>query len=111
MHRNAALTTLDEHHETDDRYCQQSDGDQGEDVDIALTCRLERLPDRTRQTGHDASKNQHRDTVADTALSDLFAQPHHEHRTSHEGGDSHEVEAEISRESDALAGQTNGHAD
>ncbi|MNE01880.1 hypothetical protein D3C80_943330 [compost metagenome] len=111
VHRNATLTTLDEHHETDDRYCQQTDCDQGEDVDIALTSRLEGLPDRTRQTGHDASKNQHRDTVADTALRDLLAQPHHEHRTSHEGGDSHEVEAEIRRESDALTGQTNGHAD
>src|SRR5690606_31613573 len=86
VHRNATLTTLDEHHETDDRYCQQADGDQSEDVDIALTSRLERLPDRRRQTGHDACKDQHRDTVADTALGDLFAQPHHEHRARHKSG-------------------------
>src|SRR5690606_13822692 len=46
----------------------------------------------------------------DTALGDLLTQPHHEHGARHEGGDSHEVEAEVSRERYTLAGQTNGHA-
>src|SRR5690606_36767699 len=40
-----------------------------------------------------------------------LAQPHHEHRTSHEGGDGHEVEAEIVAERHALTGQANRHAD
>src|SRR6185369_10836086 len=34
----------------------------------------------TRQTNHDTREDQQRDTVADTALSDLLAQPHDEHR-------------------------------
>src|SRR5690606_7162780 len=73
VHSNTTLATLNEHHERDDRYRQKADGNQGEDVDIALPSRLERLPDCRRQTGNDACKNQHRNTVADTTLGDLLA--------------------------------------
>ena len=109
MHRDATLATLDEHHERDDRHGQQADADQGEDVDVTLTGRLERLTDGARQACNDTSEDQHRDAVADTAFGDLLAQPHHEHGTSHEGGDSHEVEAEVVGE--ATPAQANGHAD
>jgi hypothetical protein len=34
VNSDTTLTTLNEHHETDNRYCQQTDGNQGEDVDI-----------------------------------------------------------------------------
>ncbi|SPO64773.1 protein of unknown function [Pseudomonas sp. JV241A] len=107
---DTTLTTLNEHHETDNRYCQQTDSDQGENIDIACACRLERLPDCSRKTGDDTCEDQHRDTVAYTALGDLLAQPHHEHRAGHESGHRNEMEAKVSRKRHALTGQTNGHA-
>jgi hypothetical protein len=48
-----------------------------------------------RKTGNDTREDQHRDTVAHTTLGDLLTQPHHEHRTGHEGGDGDEMEAEV----------------
>ena len=107
---DTTLTTLNEHHKTDNRYCQQTDSDQGENVDIACARRLERLPDCSRKTGNDTREDQHRDTVAHTALGDLLAQPHHEHRACHEGGDGNDMEAQAYRKRHALVGQANGHA-
>src|SRR5690606_7793985 len=72
------LTTLDEYHETDDGNGNQPDGEQRDDIDITLPRRLEGLPQRTRQARNDPREDQHRDTVADTSLGDLLAQPHHE---------------------------------
>ena len=105
------LTTLDEDHERNDGNGDQPDGQQRDDVDITLPSRLEGLAQRSRQTGNDTGEDQHGDTVTDTTLSDLLAQPHHEHRTRHEGGDRHEVEAEIVAERDTLPRQTDRHAD
>ncbi|RMR53655.1 hypothetical protein ALP83_05648 [Pseudomonas syringae pv. actinidiae] len=111
VNSNTTLTTLNKHHETDDRYRQQTDSNQSEDVDITLTRRLERLPNCSRKTSDDTCEDQHRDTVADTALGNLLAQPHHEHRTCHEGSYGHKVETQVPRKRDALTRQANGHAD
>src|SRR5690606_2452883 len=111
MHGNPPLTTLNEHHERNDRHSHQTDRQQRDDIDITLPGRLEGLTESTRQASNDPREDQHGDAVANTPLSDLLAQPHHEHRTSHEGGDSHEVEAEIVTEGDTLPCQTNRHTD
>src|SRR3546814_7989505 len=94
VNRDTALTTLDKHHETDDRYSEQADSEQRDDIDIALASRLERLTERTRQAGDDTCEDQHRDTVANAPLGDLLTQPPHEHSTRHECRDGHEVEDE-----------------
>src|SRR5690606_12194370 len=59
MHSDPPLTTLDEHHEADDGNGQQSDSQQCNDIDITLPRRLERLPQRTRETRNDTGKDQH----------------------------------------------------
>ena len=110
VNSNTTLATLNEHHKTDNRYCQQTDSNQSEDIDITLTRRLERLPNCSRKTGDDTRKNQHRDTVANSTFSNLLTQPHHEHCTSHKCGHCNEMKAQVTSERYALPRQTNGHA-
>ena len=99
LDRDAALRTLAEHDEADERHheCQQHDGaDQRELVGAHL---LEERAECTRQAHDDAREDHQRDPVADAALGDLLAEPHDE------GG----ARGERHRHHDAEAPAGNGH--
>ena len=64
-----------------------------EDAHFILSdSRLKVLPMAPGSAGHDAGKDDQRDTVADTALGDLLTQPHDEGRTGGQGDDRHQAE-------------------
>jgi hypothetical protein len=64
---------------------------------IAESCRSNRCnqlarPPVHRQTGRDTGEDDDRDAVTQTALSNLLAQPHQEHRSGQQRHDRHEAE-------------------
>ena len=106
--RDAALAALHEHHEADDGDADGRHGAEHQDVDVALSRRFEGLADGTWEPRHDAREDQERYAVADAALVDLFAEPHHEQGSGHQGDDSHEVEVPGRTERKTLCGQRAG---
>ena len=98
LHRDAALSALDQHNEGHHRNHHQQDqrqrngapflGDEDVGVDVA---------DGVRQSHHDAGEDDERHAVADTAIADLLAQPHDEGRSGGErnDGQQHESDAGI----------------
>ncbi len=64
---------------------------------VAAAQALRHLLHAARQTDHDTREDQQRDSIADTAFSDLFAKPHHEHRSSRECQDRAEPETPTRR--------------
>ena len=59
------------------------------------------------EAGDDAGEDNQGDAVADAALRNLLAKPHHEQGAGHQGGGGHKVEPEAGGERQALIGQ--GH--
>src|SRR3990167_7222129 len=110
IHRNTTLPALDKHNKSDNRHRKNSYQQQGQNIQLTLTRRLKRLAHSTRQPSHDPGKNQHRNTVTDTALSNLLPQPHHERGTTDKGGHCQDIEAHAVIEGDALRRQAHGHA-
>jgi len=97
VHRNSPLCSLHEHNK-----CHRGNGadqhhNRGRRRHLASVYKLCRSRYRRGQAGHNAGQNNHGDTVTDTALGDLFTQPHQEHRSGHEGytGRNQEVRARI----------------
>ena len=54
---------------------------------------VDRGLDRIRQAADDADRDDHRNSVADAALGDLFAKPHQQHRAGRHGDDGQQPEA------------------
>ena len=50
-------------------------------MQVALTRLLDRMGNGWRESRNDTSEDNDRDTVTDTTLSNLFAEPHQEHRS------------------------------
>ncbi len=90
VHGNASLRALHEDHEYNRCYAADEHQDRRSRRHLAVTDQLGRARNRSRHARHDTGENDHRDTVADTALGNLFTQPHQEHRPGHQrdtGGD------------------------
>ncbi len=79
IHRDSSLCALDIHDYGDHTDSNESDDHQQDTVYLSLVRLLERRADRGREPSYNAREYQHRDTVTDTLLSNLFAEPHHEH--------------------------------
>jgi hypothetical protein len=77
-----AITTISQDH----------DGQNDAGANRALTTQFQRLSQRTRQLGNNASKDDQRDTIADAARGDLLAEPHQEHRAADQRDDGRQAE-------------------
>ena len=80
--QDLALTALDKHHKVGDG-CHQHDDDQcHQNAHRTGTHQLEQATHGAGQAGGNARKNEDGDPVAQSALSDLLAQPHQKHSAS-----------------------------
>ena len=61
-------------------------------MQVALTRLLDSMGDGRRESRNDPGEDQDRDTVTDTAFSDLFAEPHQEHSPCDQTYNSGEIE-------------------
>ena len=104
VHRDAPLAALDEHHEPGHAHHGDEQEQREQRLERAAADEIERLGDRARQPGDDAGENDDRDTVADTALGNLLAEPHQKHGTGHKRDDGHEFEADTRRHHHRHAG-------
>ena len=94
---NAALGAFHEHDEGHDGDHQRHEEDQAIGVNApqpAVLAFSYRSPNGAGQTDDDADENDQRHAVADAAFANLFAQPHDEGRTSGQGEDGHQAEAD-----------------
>ena len=81
VHHNAALTTFNEDNKEghcEYEYCNQQ---QQKEVQVALPRLLDGMANGRRKTRNNTCEDNDRNTVTDTTLSNLFAQPHQEHRS------------------------------
>ena len=79
INQNLTLPALDKHHEVSDQR-HHDDNDQGhQNAHGAGTYQLHQATECARQTRSDTGKDQDGNTVAQTTLGDLLAEPHQEH--------------------------------
>ena len=88
------LAALDEDHEGRHQNDQRHDDQRRHRVHVAVADQRAHAANGAGQTGHDAGEDDQRDAVAQTPFSDLFAQPHQEHRAGDQRNDRHEAEHE-----------------
>ncbi len=80
VHRDAAMRPLHVHDARDHRHHHQQQQRQPQQADFARLQLIQRRHHRARQPDDDARVDDERHAVADAALGDLLAEPHHEDR-------------------------------
>ena len=89
---DTTLTTLDENNEEGyckHQYCNQQ---QQEEVQVALPRLLDSMGHCRREPRYNTREDNDRDTVADTAFSNLLTQPHQEHCPGYQAHNRSKVE-------------------
>jgi hypothetical protein len=80
LHDDAALGSFHEDDEQYDTHDHRRDQQQLKEAELALPAEFKRAGDGAGKFGDDPGEDDERDSVADTAGRDLFAQPHQERR-------------------------------
>ena len=111
VHGNPPLTPLHEDHKSGYPNDQQDEYQGDRRVHFTRVNQLEGATNSCWQAGDDAGKDDHRDAVTDTALSDLLAKPHEEDGPRDQGDHSRKDEAETGVDHEPLILQRIGSAE
>ena len=108
LHDHATLRLLHIYNKSDHRDgsdCEQHDNDPGH---CSRTAQFQGIGDRSRETRDDAREDQQRNTLTNTALVNLFAQPDKKHGSANQRDDGRKLEKRSGVDHDCRASTSGG---